>query len=110
MQKIRTCNDIFMEIKVRFFEILQERLEGVNLAELSRELEISSSLLHDWARSKRYPTLKNADAIKKLANYLGLEFEELVLGQAAGTKDKILTSVFFEDENKKYQIQIKRLK
>lgn len=99
-----------MENKVKFFEILSERLEGVNLAELACELDISKSLLHDWVRSKRYPTLKNADSIMKLAKYLDLEFEELVLGEVRKDEPKILSSVFFEDDGRKYNIQIKRLK
>lgn len=89
-------------------EVLRERLEGENLSKIARELGISKSLLADWVSSRRLPSLKNIDAVAKLANYLGLSLEQLLLGKDSDRK--IISAVTFEDEKRSYRINIERLK
>lgn len=89
-------------------DILRERLAGENLSRVARELGISKSLLADWVSSRRVPSLRNIESIAKLASYLGLTLEQLLLGT---TDDrKIISAVTFEDEKRKYRVNIERLK
>lgn len=89
-------------------EILRKRLEGENLSKIARELKISKSLLSDWVSARRLPSLKNIEAVSRLADYLGLSLEQLLLGRDSGRK--VISSVVFEDEKRSYRINIERLK
>jgi transcriptional regulator with XRE-family HTH domain len=89
-------------------DILRERLEGENLSKIARELGISKSLLADWVASRRLPSLKNIEAVAKLAAYLGLSLEQLLLGKEDNRK--IISAVTFEDEKRSYRVNIERLK
>lgn len=97
---------VIMEAKIS--QILRKRLEGENLSKVARELGISKSLLADWVASRRLPSLKNIEAVAKLANYLGLSLEQLLLGN--DSERKIISAVTFEDERRSYRINIERLK
>ncbi len=93
---------------VKMTEILQERLKGQNLSKVARELGISKSLIADWVSARRLPSMKNIGAVAKLANYLGLTLEELLLGKENGKK--VISAVTFEDEKRAYRINIERIK
>lgn len=100
------ADKIIMGTKIS--EILRERLEGENLSKIARELGISKSLLADWVASRRLPSLKNIEAVAKLAAYLGLSLEQLLLGKEDGRK--VISAVTFEDEKRSYRVNIERLK
>lgn len=89
-------------------QILAERLAGKNLSQVARELGIGKSLLADWVASRRVPSLRNADAIGKLATYLGLTLDQLVLGEKV--ERKVISAVTFDDDSRQYRINIERLK
>jgi transcriptional regulator with XRE-family HTH domain len=89
-------------------DILRKRLAGENLSKVARELGISKSLLADWVASRRLPSLRNIEAVAKLAAYLGLSLEQLLLGK--DDDRKIISAVTFEDERRTYRINIERLK
>lgn len=95
-----------MEAKIS--TILRTRLAGENLSKVSRELGISKSLLSDWVASRRVPSLKNIEAVNKLAIYLGLTLEQLLLGK--DDNRSVISAVTFEDDKRKYRINIERLK
>lgn len=95
-------------MNAKISEILRERLEGENLSKIARELGISKSLLADWVASRRLPSLKNIDAVARLAAYLGLSLEQLLLGKDDGRK--IISAVTFDDDKRSYRINIERLK
>ncbi|MBX2996327.1 MAG: helix-turn-helix transcriptional regulator [Bdellovibrionaceae bacterium] len=95
-----------METKIS--DILRERLEGQNLSKIARELGISKSLLADWVAARRLPSLKNIKAVAKLAAYLGISLEQLLLGKEDDRK--IISAVTFEDEKRSYRVHIERLK
>lgn len=88
-------------------EILEKRLKGKNLSQLARELGISKSLLADWVAARRLPSLKNVEALKRLSTYLGISLEELLLGE---DDKRVITSLLFQDGERKYSIQITRIK
>lgn len=94
-------------MKNHFSETLNQRLKGQNLSEVSRQLDIPATLLFEWTKAKRLPSFKSLSHIQKLAHYLGLTLEELLIGEESVTT---LTSVQFEDNKKKYLIKIQRLK
>ena len=95
-----------MELKVS--KILAQRLKGKNLSALAKELEMPRSMLHDWVKGKRVPSLNNIEYIKQLANHLGISLEELLTGE----KDdkKIISSILFQDDSRQYKIQVERIK
>lgn len=100
------AEQILMEAKIS--KILRERLANENLSKVARELGISKSLLADWVSSRRLPSLKNIEAVAKLANYLGLTLEQLLLGK--DDNRTIISAVTFEDDKRKYRVNIERLK
>lgn len=96
------------KMEITFNSTLEKHLEGQNIAKLSRELRIPKSLLHDWIKGKRLPSLKNLDHIKSLADYLGLTLDELLLGSKE--VNSLISSISFTDEKRKYKIDIRRIK
>jgi len=86
---------------------LKKKLKGENLARLSRELSIPSTLLFEWRDAKRHPSFKNLIHVRKLADYFGISLEELLFGDSAPS---LISSVMFEDNKRKYRIKIERLK
>jgi transcriptional regulator with XRE-family HTH domain len=95
--------------KLQFHKVLSKKLKGQNLTQVARDIGVSQSLLHDWCKARRTPNLSSAETIKKLADYLGVSFEELLFGEESKPSEKILSSVSFSDDNKTYNIQIRRL-
>lgn len=95
-------------VNTNISDILKERLAGQNLSKVARELGISKSLLADWVAARRLPSLKNIQAVAKLANYLGLSLEQLLL--AKPQESKIISAVSFEDDKRVYRLSIERLK
>lgn len=98
--------NILMDLKIT--QILRDKLEGENLSKVARELGISKSLLADWVAARRVPSLKNIEAVNKLANYLGLSLEQLLLGKE--TERKIISAVTFEEDKRIYRVNIERIK
>ena len=94
-------------MKNSFHKILKDHFKDKNLSELSRHLEIPRSVLQDWIRDEREPSFKNLNYLKRIAEYLGLSLDELLTGE---TQTKMLSAVTFEDEGKRYQILINRIK
>ena len=97
---------VFMELKVS--KILALRLKGENLSALAKDLEMPRSMLHDWVKGKRIPSLSNIEYIKKLADHLGISLEELLTGVT--DEKKVISSVLFQDESRQYKVSIERLK
>lgn len=90
-----------------FTKVLKEKLKGLNLSQLSRELNIPSTLLFEWKAAKRHPSFKNIVHVQKLADYFGMSLEELLLGTDSST---LISTVMFQDRDRKYRIKIERLK
>mgnify|MGYP003524516972 CR=1 FL=1 len=92
----------------KFSKILATRLKGKNLSALAKELDMPRSMLHDWVKGKRIPSLNNIEYIKLLADHLGISLEELLTGE----KDdkKIISSILFQDDSRQYKIQVERIK
>lgn len=91
----------------KFHKLLKLHFKNSNLSELSRQLEIPRSVLQDWIKDEREPSFKNLDYLKRIAQHLGLSLDELLTGE---TQMKMLSAVTFEDEGKRYQILINRIK
>lgn len=96
--------------EVVFFEILSERLKDENLTKLSTKIGVPKGLLFEWVKGRRMPSLRNSHYVKKLATYLGLEFEEIILGPKVDSKEKTIGSVHFSDEKREYLVKIVRVK
>ncbi|MGB0454571.1 MAG: helix-turn-helix transcriptional regulator [Bacteriovoracaceae bacterium] len=92
-----------------FAQKLKDSLEGHNLTKLANELDIPSSVLHDWCKGSRKPSMKNLKLVKRIADYTGLNFEELVLGDSY-REEKTLTTVTFSDGGNRYSVSITKLK
>ena len=90
-----------------FHKILQVRLKGKNLSTLSRDLDIPRSVLQGWIHGNRSSSMKNINQVKKLADLLAMTLDELLVGKTA---PETLSSISFQDEDRKYQIQISRIK
>lgn len=94
-------------MKKTFHTILKDNFKDKNLSELSRQLEIPRSVLQDWIKDEREPSFKNLDYIKRIADHIGVSLDELLTGEA---QSRMLSSVTFEDDGKRYQILINRVK
>jgi transcriptional regulator with XRE-family HTH domain len=95
-------------MELKFSKILATRLKGKNLSALAKELDMPRSMLHDWVKGKRIPSLNNIEYIKQIADHLGISLEELLTGE----KDdkKIISSILFQDDSRQYKIQVERIK
>ena len=91
---------------MKFSDVLKKRLKDKNLSQVARELGIPKTLLHEWVNAKRTPSFKNIEYIKRLAEYLSLSLEELLIGEA---NEKLISSVTFDDQGRKYKIKIERI-
>jgi len=91
-----------------FTKIIQKYLREENLSSLASELGLSRTVLHDWVVSERLPSLKNIESVKKLADYLNMSLEELLIGEVVQLKDKTITKVEFIDSGQKFEIEIKK--
>lgn len=94
-------------MKKNFHKILKDNFKDSNLSELSRQLAIPRSVLQDWIKDEREPSFKNLDYLKRISEHLGLSLDELLTGES---QQRILSSVTFEDDGKRYLIQINRIK
>lgn len=94
-------------MELKFSKILSAALKGKNLSSVAREIDMPRSMLHDWAKSKRVPSLNNIEYIKRLADYLGLSLEEILIGE---TNKKTISSVSFQDDQRQYRISVERIK
>jgi ribosome-binding protein aMBF1 (putative translation factor) len=99
-----TENEIMLD---NFHKILKKHLKDKNLSIVSRELNIPRSVLQDWLHGNRAPSMKNIDAVKRLADYLSMTLDELLLGESG---PKTLSSVTFSDDSREYKIKISRIK
>jgi transcriptional regulator with XRE-family HTH domain len=93
--------------ELKFTNILTKALEGKNLSRVAQDIGMDRNLLFQWAKSKRSPSLKNIHYIKKLADYLGLTLEELLIGEE---EKKVISSISFSDEGREYRLIIERTK
>ncbi len=94
-------------MELKFSKILSAALKGKNISSVAREVDMPRSMLHDWAKSKRVPSLNNIEYIKRLADYLGLSLEEILIGE---TGKKTISSVSFQDDQRQYRISVERIK
>lgn len=62
-----------------FTVILRDKLKDENISRLARRLDIPPTLLFEWKEAKRLPSFKNLIHVKKLTEYLNVEFEDIVL-------------------------------
>lgn len=95
-------------MELKFSKILATRLKGKNLSALAKELDMPRSMLHDWVKGKRIPSLNNIEYIKLLADHLGISLEELLTGER--DDKKIISSILFQDDSRQYKIQVERIK
>lgn len=90
-----------------FSKTLRLRLNGMNLSQLSRELKIPSTLLFEWKQSKRMPSFKNMNHVRRLAAYFGLTLEELLFGEDV---NEIIATSTFEVNRVKFRVRIERMR
>ncbi len=93
-----------------FFETLSRHLKNENLTQISKKIGVPKGLLFDWVKGRRTPSLRNSHHVRKLANYLGLSFEELIFGSKENNKGQTIGSVFFADQEREYLVKIMRVK
>ena len=94
-------------MELKFSKIISHALKGKNLSAIARELDMPRAMLHDWVKAKRVPSLNNIEYVKRLADYLNLSLEEILIGEE--TK-KIISSVSFQDDSRQYKISVERIK
>jgi len=63
-------------------------LHDRNLSKVARALSIPKSLLSDWSNCKRVPSLRNVDALLRLAQYFNVSLEALLV-EDLSRSDKI---------------------
>lgn len=90
----------------KFAGLLKKRLAGKNLAQLARELKIPRTVLHDWVTARRTPSLRNIDHLTALAQHLGISLDEMLTEPNA---ERVINTMIFEDDGKKYRIKIERV-
>lgn len=94
-------------MEIKFTKTLAKALDGKNISQIAREIDMPRNMLHDWVRAKRVPSLSNIEYVKKLADYLGLSLDELLVGD---DEKRIISSISFSDEGREYRLIIERTK
>lgn len=102
--KFYSSDNLFM---TGFHQLLKEHFKDKNLSEVSRQLNIPRSVLQDWVHEEREPSFKNLNYLKSIASFLGISLEELLGGE---TTNKTISSIVFEDDGRRYQVLINRIK
>jgi hypothetical protein len=87
-------------------DLLAKHLKEKNISAVAREIKVPVSLLHDWVRGRRSPSLKNIGHLKSLARFLGLSLGELLGDSSTGAT--LVTQVDFSIENQKYLLKIEK--
>ena len=100
-------HDESISMEKNFNKVISEKLKDQNLADVSRKLGIPRSVLQDWIHEGREPSLKNIKYLRKLADYCDISLEELLTGEKTS---KNISTVTFEDDDRKYKITINRIK
>lgn len=89
-------------------DLLAKYLRERNISAVAREINMPVSLLHDWVRGRRTPSLKNLGHLKSLARFLGLSLSEL-LGDFNPDR-VVVTQVAIEIEKQEYLLKIEKRK
>ena len=95
------------KVETIFRENLNKYLKGRNLSRVARELDISKSILFDWTKGRRVPSFKNLYQVKKIADYIGLSFEDILIGEKSNVD--LIKSVDFLENDKRYIIKVERV-
>lgn len=96
-----------IEAVMKLSQILKERLKDKNLSAVARSLGIPKTLLHEWTHAKRAPSFANIGHLLALADYLNLTLEELLVGESG--PDKMIDTITFNDQGRKYRVRIDRI-
>ena len=91
-----------------FSKMLNKLLKDKSVTQVAKEIGMPKSVLSEWKSSKKGPNLSSMHHVRKLAQYLGVDFEELLFGEDKKSTE-VLTTVNFKDENKTYNITITKL-
>lgn len=98
-----------MNMKLQFTKVIQEKLRDKNLSAVAQEIDLPKSVLHDWVNEKRLPSMKNILQVKKLARYIGVTLDELLIGDDP-VDTRVISSVAFKDDGREYRVVIERFK
>jgi hypothetical protein len=91
-----------------FIDLISKKLCDKNLSSIARETAIPISVLHDWVKCKRVPSLSSIGYIKKIADLLGYSLEEVLI--SSGTMEKkTLNSTIICDEDRRFKVTIERI-
>lgn len=63
-----------------FNDLLRQKLADHCITKVAARIGVRKQLLHSWVHEGRVPTLNHAEAICKLADYLGITLKELITG------------------------------
>lgn len=86
-------------------ERLGKLLHSQNLTAVAKLVGMPPTVLHDWVRGRRQPSLRNLRYLKALATYLNMSLSELLTGEP---EPSAITSFTFKDNKTTYQILVKK--
>lgn len=98
-----------MEIKLK--DVLKRELKnrGESLSLVARKTKIPLSTIHNWSTGT-LPTAKNLHYIKILADYFGISISTILFNVSEDrSKENILFSSEFTDENRRYRLVIEKI-
>ena len=98
-----------MEIKLKDVLRRELKIRHLTIQTLAERCLIPKATLHGWSQGV-LPSAKNIHHLKSLSDYLGLTLDSLLFNvKSEHTKDSILFSTTFIDQDKRYRLVIEKL-
>lgn len=92
-----------------FFETLNRHLKDKNLSLVAKKVGMPKSMLHDWVKGRRIPSLASLNYIDELARYLQIPLLDLLMGKDHCQSFKNLFSGYFMNNDQQFEIVINEI-
>jgi transcriptional regulator with XRE-family HTH domain len=90
-----------------FSRRLADLIGNENISAVAKEVGMPISLLHDWVKGRRIPSLRNLRHLISISNYLNMTLDEL-LGGRRQSGVAHLRSFDFQDGDRKFVVRIEK--
>ena len=78
----------------------------MNLSAVAKHVGMPTSVLHDWVKGRRVPSLRNLKYLRGIAEYLKITLSELLEGQI--DQNVLIRKFDFEDGDSRFVLKIEK--
>lgn len=88
-----------------FSKILAHHLADANLSAVARKIGMPASVLHDWIKGRRTPSLKNLKYLRAIAAHLNMGLGELLGDEKS---PQVLKQLKFKVGENEFVVKVER--